>query len=207
MRRPDEVQNWIARRGVDRRESQPLIPIITQPAPRQLPPSTAVLRASIHPRLSVVMDSDRSSHSSQDVEVLPSKHAYIGDGEPPAVNGTTIGHADTNVKKTMKDLVPDTVEIEPSVQEGEEGAEEGSVPSSPESDDGHHDAPLNGDNLNVGFRHFPLLSERYDAQEDTQASALNEHPTPQNHDASVQQSEPVVDVRIPSFPRRYLTKS
>lgn len=154
------------------------------------------------------MDGDRSSHSSQDVEIPPSKHAYTGDGEPPAVNGTTIGHVDTNVKKTMEELVPDTVEIEPSVQEGEEGEEEGSVPSRPESDDGHHDVPLNGDHPNVGFSSFPLLSEHYDAQEDTQASALNEHPAPQNHDPILQQPEPVVAsslvVRIPSFPRRYL---
>jgi hypothetical protein len=153
------------------------------------------------------MDSDRSSHSSQDVEISPPKHANSGDGEPPAVNGTTIGHVDTNVKKTMEELVPDTVEIEPSVQDGEESAEEGSVPSSPASDNGHHDVPLNGDNPNVRLRHFPLLSEHYEAQEDIQASsALNEHPAPaensQNHDASTQQSEPVMpsslDVRTPS---------
>ena len=115
------------------------------------------LRASIQPRLSVVMDGDRSSHPPQVVEIPPSKHAYNGDSEPPAVNGTTIGHVDTNVKKTMEELVPDTVEIEPSVQEGEEGEEEGSVPSSPESDDGLHDVPLNGGNPNVGFSSFPFV--------------------------------------------------
>ena len=162
------------------------------------------------------MDSDRSSRLSQVVEIPPSKHANTGDSEPPAGNGTAIGHADTNVKKTLEEMVPDPVEIEPSIQEGEEGSEEGSVPPSPESDkvDGLNDVPLNGDNLNVGFRHFPFLSEHYEAQEDIQASALNEHPAPgkatQNHNTSMPQSKPVVpstlDVRIPSSPRRYLIK-
>lgn len=214
MRRPDHSEGPKLDRAstAETRERPPLFPhpIITQPPPRQQPPSTAVLRASIQPSVSVVMDSDQSSHSSQDVEIPPSKHVNTGDGEPPAVNGTTIVHADTNVKKTMEELVPDTVEIEPSVQEGEEGAEEGSVPSSPGSDDGHHDVSLNGDNPNVGLRRFPLLSEHYEAQEDTQASAVNEHPAPQNHDTSLQQSETVVpsslDVRIPSFPRFYWAK-
>ena len=162
--------------------------------------------------MSVVMDSDRSSRFSQDVEVPPSKHANTSDGEPPAGNGTAIGHADTNVKKTLEETVPVPVDIQPSIQEGEEGAEEGSVPPSPENDkvDGLNDVPLNGDNLNVGFRHFPFLSEHYGAQEDIQASALNENPAPgkttQNHNTSMPRSEPVVpstlDVRTPSSPRR-----
>lgn len=153
------------------------------------------------------MDSDRSSRLSQNVDIPPSKRSSIGDGEPPAGNGTAIRHADTNVKKTVDELVIDPVEIEPSIQEGEEGAEEG---SGPESDkvDGLHDVSLNGDNPTVGLRRFSLLSEHYEAQEDIQASPLNERPAPvrniQNHDTSTQQSDPVIDVRILFSPRRYL---
>jgi hypothetical protein len=160
------------------------------------------------------MNSDRSSRLSQNVVIPPSKRSTTSDGEPPAGNGTAIRHVDTNVKKTVDELVPDPVEIEPSIQEGEEGAEEGSVPHSPESDkvDGLHDVSLNGDNPNVGLHRFPLLSEHYEAQEDIQASPLNERPAPgrntQKHDTSMQQSEPVIspalDVRTPSSPRRYL---
>jgi len=100
------------------------------------------------------MDSDRSSRFSRDVEIPPSKHANLSDGEPPAVNGSTIGHADTNVKNTLEKLVPDPIEIEPSVEEGEEGAQEGSEPHS-DKRDGLHDVPLNDGNPNVSCRHFP----------------------------------------------------
>ncbi|KAH8982655.1 Sec7-domain-containing protein [Lactarius hatsudake] len=123
------------------------------------------------------MDGDRSSRFSQEAEIPPSKHANLGDDEPPAINGTSIGHADTNVKNTLEELVPDPVEIEPSV---EEGAQERSV-SHGDNGDGLHDISLKDDN----------------PDEDTQAvPALNEHPAPgeriQNHDSSTQQSEPAV---------------
>ena len=148
------------------------------------------------------MDSDRSSRFSQHVEIPPSKRANTGDGELPAVNGTTIGHADTNMKHTLEELVPYPVEIEPSVEEGGEGAqEESSPPHSAESDkgDGLHDVPLGVDNPGVGFRHY----------EDIQAPpALNEHPAPGDLIQSMPQSEPVVpsvlDVSVPSSPRHYL---
>jgi hypothetical protein len=151
------------------------------------------------------MASDRSSRSSQHKQIPPSKQAAnTGDDELPTVNGTSIGHADTNVKNTLEELVQYPVEIEPSVEEGEEGEQEDSAPHSAESDkeDGLHDVPLTVDNPSVGFRH-------YEAQEDIQASpALNEHPAPSDLIQSMQQSKPIVptalDVSVSSSPRHFL---
>lgn len=105
------------------------------------------------------MDSNRSSRLSQDVEIPPMKHANTGNGQLPAVNGTTMGHTDTNVKNTSEELVPYPVEIEPSVEEEEEGAQEESVSHNTESDEeeGLRNVPLNDDRRSVGFRGFPPL--------------------------------------------------
>lgn len=163
-----ESQNWIARlpaRVVVMKAPADISPSHhhSKPAPRQLPLSTAALRATLQPSMSVIIDSDRSSRFPQNVGIPPSTRTNAGDAELPTANGTSIGHADTNLNKTFEELVPDPVDIQPSVEEGEEGAQEESVSHDAESDkgDGLHDVSLNDVNPNVSFcRYINIMKLR-----------------------------------------------
>ena len=102
--------------------------------------------------------------SSQDTEVPTLTTANAGDSETTAVNrsiSTTNGHADTGLEKTTEVLNSDAINIEPSLEEGEETADDGAGTHSDSSDDGDgpHDVPLNDDRPNVCFSHLPPSSE------------------------------------------------
>ena len=111
------------------------------------------------------MDSDRTSRFVEHLETPLSNHTGVGNGNPPAVNGAAIAHADTDMTNKLKELVPDSIEIKPSAEQEEENAQEGSVTNGTESDkaNGLDDVPLNNNNQNVGFRHLPSSSEYYEA--------------------------------------------
>ena len=99
---------------------------------------------------------------SQDVENPVSTTANVGNSETPAVDrsiATTNGHADTGSEKTLEVSGPDAIKIEPSLEEGEERADDGLGTPSVSSDDGDgpHDAPLSNDRPNVRFSHLPPL--------------------------------------------------
>jgi hypothetical protein len=90
------------------------------------------------------MDSDHSSSLAQQV------HENIGEQEiPPDHHDSpkTNGHADTNLKK---DLKQGSMKIESSPEGGEEKAEEDSVAQT-DGEDGLQDVPLNHERHNVSF--------------------------------------------------------
>ncbi|KAH9970807.1 hypothetical protein BJV74DRAFT_866467 [Russula compacta] len=106
-------------------------------------------------------------------------HANVGNGEGPAVNGdnpTTNTRLDTDSKKTLEGLNSVDIKIEPSSEEGEDGADDELGTRSVPSDDGDG-LQLNGDKPN-GIH------------------AINDHQTPSdripNHNTSEQQSEPTI---------------
>lgn len=101
---------------------------------------------------------------SQGAEVPTLTTANAGENETTTVNrstSTTNWHADTVLEKTVEALSSDAIEIEPSVEEGEEKADDGAGSRSVSSDDGDspRDVPLNNDRLNVRFFHLPPSSE------------------------------------------------
>ena len=100
---------------------------------------------------------------SQHAEVPTLTIANAGDSETTAVNriSTTNGHADTDSEKTTEVLSSDAIKIEPSLEEGEEKADDEAGTRSDSSDDGDgpHDVPLNTDRPNVCFSHLPPSSE------------------------------------------------
>jgi hypothetical protein len=106
------------------------------------------------------MASDRSSRSSQDVEIPTSIDTNL-DGEQLAVNhrdgATTNGHADTDSKKTFAGKSPPAIKIESSFEEGEERTDDESGTSSVPSDDGdgQQAAQSNNRQPNVCFFRFP----------------------------------------------------
>jgi hypothetical protein len=110
------------------------------------------------------MASDRSSRSSQDVEIPSSIDTNL-DGEEPAVNNrdsaTTNGHANTKSKKTFKGKSPPAIKIEPSFEEGEERPYDEPGTSSVPSDDGdgQQAAQSNNTQPNVCFFRFPSSPE------------------------------------------------
>jgi hypothetical protein len=109
------------------------------------------------------MASDRSSRSSQDVEIPPSIGTNF-DGQQPAANhdsAITNGHADTGSKKTFEKKSPPAIKIEHSPEEREERADDGSGNGSVPSDDmdGQQAAQLNNGQPNVCFLYFPSSPE------------------------------------------------
>ena len=101
--------------------------------------------------------------SSQDAEFPTQTTANPGDdGKATAVNrsiSTTNGHANTVLEKTIEVLSSDAMQIEPSLEEGEEKADDGGTHSDSSDDgDGPHDVPLNNDKPNVCFSHLPPSS-------------------------------------------------
>ena len=94
--------------------------------------------------------------SSQDAEVPTLTIANAGDSETTPVNrsiSTTNGHADTGLEKTIEVLSSNAINIEPSLEEGGEKADDGAGTPSVSSDDedGRHDVPLDNDRPNVCF--------------------------------------------------------